>query len=145
MGSDTVSTLEKAAVITRYLIVVAFAFALSGGFGFRGGNPAHAASPISAAPGYLSFTVKNANNSKFYITDTNRKTICAYSLNGDQVRLVSARKIDIDSRIVDGTLKAPVNIENGVTRDEAKEYLKNCQPTLEAAAKKFGLQNIGGM
>ena len=132
--------LEKAAHIARYAMVAVFAIALSATWQSNNGSGdrAYAATPVSAAPSFLSFTAKVGGNSKFYITDTNRKVICVYSLTNDQLRLVSARKFDHDSRIRDGSIKAPVAMEGmPLTRDDAEAYANNLQKLLDAAAKKY--------
>jgi hypothetical protein len=138
--------LEKAAHIARYAMVALFAVSLSATWQSSGGSGdrVHAATPVSAAPSFLSFTAKVSGNGKFYITDTNRKVICVYSLTNDQLRLVSARKFDHDSRIRDGSIKAPVAMEGmPLTRDEAEVYANNSQKVLDAAAKKYN-QPTGG-
>src|SRR5688500_8052090 len=84
------------AIWLRYLMAVLFGVVVWSGAGNRS---ADAANPVSAATSYLSFTVRLGANSKFYITDTNRKVICVYSLAGEKLRLVSARKIDHDTKI----------------------------------------------
>jgi len=108
-------------------------------------RPAEASNPVSAATSYLSFTVRLGTNNKFYITDTNRKVICVYTLAGEKLRLVSARNIDNDSKIVDGSIQAPIAIEGaGVTRTQAEQYAQNCKPLLDNLAKKYNQPVIGG-
>lgn len=108
-------------------------------------NPAHASVPVGAAVSYLSFTAKDVGEGKFFITDTAKKVILTYSLHGDQLRLVSARKFDHDLRLVDGTVKAPESLEgagNGLTREEVKAYAKNSKMQLDALAKKLGKESM---
>jgi len=141
MSDENPCALEKLAHVSRYLLVALFAAALAAGW--MTGNPdrASAATPIGAAPNYLSCTVKIGNNSKFYITDTNSRTVCVYSLIGDSIRLVSVRKFDFDSRVMDSSLNAPVPADGkSLTRDDAKNYAKNSQSQVEAALKKIGQQ-----
>lgn len=102
---------------------------------------AHASVPVGAAVSYLSFTTKDVGEGKFFITDTAKKVILTYSLNGEQLRLVSARKFDEDLRLVDGTIKAPESLESigqGLTRDDVKTYAKNSKAQLDALAKRLG-------
>lgn len=143
MSVENPSVLERLAIVTRYLLVALFAAALVAGLN-GSARPAHAAAPVGAAPNYLSCTIKAGGNNKLYITDTNKKVICVYALINDGVRLVSVRKFDADSRIVDGSLKAPVPLDGiGVTREGAHAYVKLCRPLLDAAAKKIG-HPLGG-
>jgi hypothetical protein len=138
--------LEKSAHLARYAMVALFAIALSATWQSSGGpgDRVHAATPVSAAPSFLSFTAKVGGNGKFFITDTNRKVICVYSLTNDQLRLVSARKFDHDSRIRDGSIKAPVAMEGmPLTRDDADAYANSSQKVIDAVAKKYG-QPVGG-
>ena len=135
---------ETLADCVRYLLAGLFALVIYSAFTFSD-QKAHAANPVAAAPGYLSFTLRSAGNSKFYITDTNRKVICVYSLNGNELRLVSVRRFDQDSSIIDGSIKAPVAVEaNGCTRDDAKVFVRNCKAILDEAARKYGQKSIGG-
>jgi hypothetical protein len=141
MSEQKLSAGERLAIVTRYLCVAVFAVVIfGGGLGQKAPslnplplNAAYAAGGISSAPGYLSLTMKNGNNNKFYLVDTNRQMILVYALNNDQLRLVSARCFDVDRKILDGTIKAPMAIEgsNGVTYSEAEQYLKSVTPILE--------------
>ena len=146
MPDDKSCALEKLAHISRYLLVALFAAALAAGW--MNGNPdrASAATPVGAAPNYLSFTVKTAGNSKFYLTDTNLRTICVYALVNEGVKLVSVRKFDADSQVVDSSIKTARGtleaLNGGATRDDAVNYAKLCQPILDAATQKFG-ENMG--
>lgn len=108
-------------------------------------DPAHASVPVGAAVSYLSFTTKDVGEGKFFITDTAKKVILTYTLNGEQLRLVSARKFDEDLRIVDGTIKAPESLEGagqGLTRDDVKAYAKNSKAQLDALAKRLGKEQM---
>ena len=136
---------ERTALAARYLLM-----ALALGWFLNGGakpqsvlrvDPAHASVPVGAAVSYLSFTTKDAGNGKFFITDTNKKVIVTYALNGETLRLVSARKFDHDLKLVDGSVKAPESLEganNGLTREDVKNYAKNSKAQLDALAKKYG-------
>jgi hypothetical protein len=139
------SFLEKSAYVARYMIVAVFAIAMAAAWrGSVSPDKVYAATPVAAAPGFVSFTAKITGNSKFYLTDTNKRVICVYSLTNDQLRLVSARKFDQDSRIKDGSIKAPVAMEGmPLTRDEAEVYANNSQKVLDAYAKKYN-QPVGG-
>jgi hypothetical protein len=137
---------ERAAVSARYLLMaLAVGWFLCGG-GEKAPNvlrvdPAHASVPVGAAVSYLSFTTKDAGNGKFFITDTNKKVILTYALDGQTLRLVSARKFDHDLKLFDGSIKAPESLEaanNGLTREDVKHYAKNSKAQLDALAKKFG-------
>ena len=143
MSDEKPCAFEKLAHISRYLLVALFAAALAAGW--ISPERAHAATPVGAAPNFLSFTVKNAGNSKFYLTDTNLRTICVYTLVNESVKLVGVRKFDIDSQVVDSSIRvngAILENPNGVTREQAGNYVKACQPTLDAASQKFG-ENMG--
>jgi hypothetical protein len=142
MDGESPSILEKFAIGARYAMVAMFAGAIALLLTQKI-SVVNAATPVAAAPSYLSFTTKNNGNAHFYITDTNRKVICVYSLIGDQLRLVSARRFDDDSRIVDATFKAPFALEGpGATRDDVINYTKNCIPHLDALAKKCGQPKV---
>ncbi|HEY3322151.1 MAG TPA: hypothetical protein VGP72_16920 [Planctomycetota bacterium] len=97
-----------------------------------------AATPVAAAPSYISCTVKAASNSKFFLTDTTKQVICVYSLQGDQVRLVSARAFDHDRRLVDAS------VPTGMTREQAAQHVKSSQPALDALEKKHGVKILRG-
>ena len=145
MSEENGSVLEKLAIVSRYLLVALFAAALASGWFGASSDRAFAAAPVGAAPSCLSCTMKAAGNSKLYITDTNKKVICVYSLNGESLRLVSARKYDFDSRIVDGSMPVHGKALDGIaaTREAAQSYVKGCQPELDKLSKKIG-QQIGG-
>lgn len=108
--------------------------AMAEGAGGAGGG-------ISAAPGYLMLTIGINGTDKFYIVDTNKQTICVYSVLGDKLRLVSARKFDFDSEIPEGSLRATgddgrsyvLEAGNGFNREEAKTYSKYVKQAIEAA------------
>ena len=145
MSDENPCALEKLAHVSRYLLVALFAAALAAGW--MTGNPdrVSAATPVGAAPNYLSFTVKSAGNSKFYLTDTNLRTICVYALVNESVKLVSVRKFDFDSQVVDSSIKVNnVALESmgGATREHAASFVKGCQNQLDAATQKFG-ENMG--
>jgi hypothetical protein len=81
---------------------------------------------ICASPGYLMTTLGATNADRFYLMDTNKQVICVYSVDGDKLRLVAARKVDYDSDIWDASVPLKgIKVEggNGVSRDEAKAYL----------------------
>lgn len=142
MSDENPCALEKLARVSRYLLVALFAAALAGGWlGGNGPDRVYAAAPIGAAPNYLSFSIKSPGNSKFYLTDTNRRTICVYALVNESVRLVGVRKFDVDSQVVDSSIKvggATLESVNGATHDQAANYVKLCQPILDSASQKFG-------
>lgn len=82
---------------------------------------------VTAAPGYLVLSMTTGGTSKFYVADTTKQVLCVYEVNGDKLRLVGARKFDVDADVFDGSLpggKSARGIEggNGITRAEAKEY-----------------------
>jgi hypothetical protein len=143
MPEENPCALEKLAHISRYALVALFAMALASGWlSGTGQDRVSAATPIGAAPNFLSFTVKTAGNSKFYLTDTNLRTIAVYSLEKESVKLVGVRKFDADSQIVDSSIKTARGtleaVSGGATREDAVNYAKHCQPILEAATAKFG-------
>jgi hypothetical protein len=142
MDGENPSTLERLATAARYTMVAIFAGAMALLLTQKVPS-ANAATPVAAAPSYLSFTTKIHKDAHFYITDTNRHVICVYTMLGDQLRLVSARRFDDDSRIVDATLKAPVALEGpGATRDDVINYTKNCTISLDALAKRCGQPKV---
>ena len=150
MSDENPSVLERLAIAARYALVALFAAALASGWLAATGDRAYAATPIGAAPNYLSFTVKNGGNSKFYLTDTNQRTICVYTLVNESIKLVGVRKFDVDSQVVDSSIKGhtfpALESANGVTREQAGVYVKLCQPTLDNASQKFGnpMGPVGG-
>lgn len=144
--SDKPTFLERAARWTRFVIVAAIAVVL----GLIVTTPRNEvpltmsraqAEGIGAAPGYLVTTLGANAAEKFYLIDTNNKVICVYSVNGDKLRLVAARKFDIDSDIWDAStpLKGIV-VEggNGVSRNQAKNYLEEFKVQMDKleASKK---------
>lgn len=140
-GQDR-SLSHKLALLTRYIIIALFGvLVFSSLSGERDSGQAHA-SGIAAAPGHLTFNVKA--NQRFYVVDTlaSPRRICVYSLNTDELRLVSARRIEADLNIFDGSIKAPRAIEggNGVTAPEAEAYrdtIKQMKDVQKAAAPKY--------
>ena len=130
------SSSERLAILARYAIVVLFGVLVFSGLSgqkesgfpnFLSPAQVHATGGICSAPGFLMLTVHAGQ--KFFIVDTLAapKRICVYSLATDQLRLVSARRIDTDLNIFDGSIEAPKSIEggNGVTTEEAEDYLAN--------------------
>lgn len=96
---------------------------------------------LAAAPGFLMTTLGATNAERFFLVETNKQVICTYNVNGDKLRLDTARRFDVDSDIKDGStpLKG-IKVEggNGISREEAKIYLDefNAQmQKLEASAK----------
>lgn len=140
---------ERVAVFARYLLLglglAWFISAKPDASRVMQIDTAHASVPVGAAVSYLSFTTKDVGEGKFFITDTAKKVILTYTLNGEQLRLVSARKFDEDLRIVDGTVKAPESLEatgQGLTREEVKVYAKNSKVQLDALAKRLGKEQM---
>jgi hypothetical protein len=146
MPEENPSWAERLSLAARYLIVAALAMILSLLLFGAKNDHALASSPVGAVPSMISFTAKVGTDSKFYVTDTARKIICVYSLSGDKLRLVSARKYDIDQQILDSSLPVGITIEggNGATREKAAEFLKASKPALDQQAKKFKQNHIGG-
>lgn len=141
---DTPSNSRRLATLARYAIVAAFAAAVFSGTG-KSGRGASAATPVGAAPSTLSFTVRSGKDSRFYLTDGVRKTVCAYSLVNDQVLLVGARKMDEDVKIVDSSVKIPgLNASGAMTREQAANYVKQRQPFWDALAQKYKQPKFGG-
>lgn len=97
---------------------------------------------ISAAPGYIMMTAKTGGASKFFLCDTNNKVLCIYETNGEQLRLIGARKFDADATIFDGSLPAqgfPKGIDGnsaGVDRKTAAAYAQSIEAQKAAADKK---------
>jgi len=133
VSNHRLSVSEQIAGFVRYMIIIVAAVALLSEFSGEHGARVHAATPVAAAPSYISFTAKANATNKFYITDTDKTTICVYTLETDKLRLVSVRKFDADSKIMDGTIKINGKTLEGVmaTRNDAEQYAKNCQPILE--------------
>jgi hypothetical protein len=151
MSESSRSLSAKLATATRYAIVAAF-----GVFMFSGLNadkssgipdPTRAASAyalggISAAPGYLCVYVRDKQ--KFNLIDTASKRILSYSLKDDELRLVSARRIDADLNVVDSSnianLKSLAQGGNGSTVAETEAYLaqlKKMKDVVNAADPKY--------
>ena len=136
------SLASRLMLMTRYVILALFGvLVFSALSGDRESNQVHA-SGIAAAPGYLCLNVKTSQ--RFYVVDTvaSPKRICVYSLNTDELRLVSARRIDTDLDIFDGSIKVPKSIEggNGVTAEEAEKYrdaIKSIPMIQKAAAPRY--------
>lgn len=126
---------ETIAVASRYVIVALFGLLVFGGL--TGEKSTRAEAGICAAPEYLCLNITNGR--KFFVCDTAAKRILVYSLKGDDLRLVSVRKMDADLNIVDAN-----NIKNvkgvqgtsGWTSDEAEAYLEAIkkQPDVVKAA-----------
>jgi len=140
---------ERTAIAARYLLLglglAWFVSAKPDASRVMHVDTAHASVPVGAAVSHLSFTTKDVGEGKFFITDTAKKVILTYTLNGEQLRLVSARKFDEDLRIVDGTIKAPESLEStgqGLTRDDVKAYAKNSKAQLDALAKRLGKEQM---
>lgn len=148
MAENKRSFSERLAIWARCIIVALFGVLVFSGLSGQkdSGFPAflspaqvHATGGICAAPDYLMLTVHA--NQRFFVVDTIAapKRICVYSLNGDQLRLVSARRIDADLEIFDGSIAAPKSIESGsgVTAEEAEAYLNNLKadPKIKEYAK----------
>ena len=94
-------------------------------------SPAQANS-VGAAPGYLMLTVQVGPASTLYISDTNKQVVCGYSMTGDKLLLVSARKFDYDGDIFDSTIPAPRALTgNGISREDAKQYGENIKKIKE--------------
>ena len=85
---------------------------------------------------------------RFYIVDTGKQVVCVYGLNGDKIRLVSAREYSRDMDILDASLdvpastaKGPMQIKSfegtqGIDRTTADLYATGLQKLLEEAEKK---------
>ena len=104
-------------------------------------NGLHAES-LASAPGFLVMTVP-VGAGHFHVIDTDKKVICVYSMVGDKIHLVSARKFDTDSDVLSSDVSTPkhpagIGGGNGVTRLEAKDYADEIQKILEKAANKPG-------
>jgi hypothetical protein len=146
MREESTRLPERVALCARYLIIAGFAMVFSVMMWGAKDDRAHASSPVAAAPSVISFTAKINRDSKFYITDTSRKIICVYSLVGDKLRLVSARKYNHDSQILDSNLPGAITIEggNGITAEQAEQYVKQAKPELDRVADKWKVHSIGG-
>ncbi len=101
------------------------------------------AAGIAAAPGYLMTSLNATTADRFFLVDTNKQVICVYQVSGDQLRLIAARKFDIDSDILDGSFPMKgVKLEggNGLSREEAKSYLDEFKLLVEKIenGKKVG-------
>lgn len=132
---STESLAARAAVAARYVIVALFGVLVFSGLSgqkdagfpeFLSPAQVHAGG-ICAAPNFLLLTVHVGQ--KFFMVDSvaSPKRILVYSLATDQLRLVSARRIDADLNIFDGSIEAPKSIEggSGITADDADACVKN--------------------
>ncbi len=98
---------------------------------------------ISAAPGYLTLTVPAAGGN-FYIIDSTRQIICVYQLDGEKIRLVSARDFNRDTDIVDSSIRVmgannrPILIEggNGIDAQTAAIYADGLKKWMDENEKK---------
>ncbi len=148
MGCEPVAWPERLALTARLgIFVLAGVLALGALFGAKDAGPLNlgkvfATGRNSAAPGYLSLTVRPGSANKFYIVDTTRQVICVYNLSSsDELRLVSARRFDHDRSIMDATIPAPKPLEKintGVTYAEAEAYQKACEKLIETEKKRLG-------
>lgn len=104
--------------------------------------PRAQAEGICAAPGYLLLTTKVGGASKFYVVDSTRQVFCVYETNGDQLRLVGARKFDKDAEIFDASIPTPglprgfEGHRPGIDRKTAAKYAEDIKAAKEKAAKK---------
>ena len=97
---------------------------------------------IAAAPGFLTLSVPQAGGN-FYVVDSTKQVICVYQLDGDRIRLVSARDFSIDTEIKDSSLplpgpnRRPIKIEggSGVDTDTAAFYAKQLKQYIENLSK----------
>ncbi|HYF52374.1 MAG TPA: hypothetical protein VEJ63_23405 [Planctomycetota bacterium] len=126
----------SSAHVFRYILAGLFALVLFGGSSVLPlpGSTVQAHG-ISSAPGYLSTTIQG--NERFYLIDSNAKIICVYGLHGQELKLFSARRFNVDEQIFDGSIKAPIAIEgqDGVTYEQAEQYLKNTKEKAENLKK----------
>lgn len=139
----------KLAKFARYLllfgiggVLVLIVAAARGGHGSL--NPVRVGSVnadmISAAPGCLVMTTTIGTGTNFYLIDTIKQVICVYQMDGDKIRLVSAREYKPDVEIVDSSLDVG-NIKsfeggNGVDRQTAEAYGEGLKKVLEQYEKK---------
>ena len=141
MAGEDRSFGEHVASAVRYIIVGMIAVVLFGTSddGRSAMNRAYASGGIAAAPGYHATTI-NGTGSRFYITDTNAKIICVYSLHGERLKLVSARRFDNDEKVFDGSIKAPIAIEggSGVNFEDTEKYVRNAKPAVDDLMKLIG-------
>jgi hypothetical protein len=106
---------------------------------------AQAEGGVAAAPGYLVLTTNGSNAARFYLVNSAKQTICVYTLNGGELRLVAARKFDYDSQIFDASIqvdlpsgmrmKAPEGTD-GFDRTQAKAYAEGLKAMWDKAQKK---------
>lgn len=97
---------------------------------------------IAAAPGFLALSV-SPGGGNFFIIDTSRQVICVYQLDGEKVRLVSARDFHRDTDIVDSSLvvpgpnNRPIKIEggSGVDAAAAAAYADGIKKAIDNAEK----------
>jgi hypothetical protein len=77
---------------------------------------------------------------RFFIIDTAKNVICVYTMTGEKIRLVNARKYDADTDIVDASLDVAgirsFEGGNGLSRVEAKAYSEGLKKLMEAGQPK---------
>ena len=106
-------------------------------------RPAYAG-PVAAAPGFLALSAVAGVNQKFYLIDTTKEVVCTYQLEGDKIRLVSAREFKRDTDILDSSIELTgpdgkvIKIEggSGVDRETAEHYADGIKKLLEQSEKK---------
>lgn len=141
--SERLSTLSRIALVAAIVVVTVLIVVGPRNHGVS--NPLEIsraqASSLGAAPGYLMLTLPVGQASALYITDTNKQVIVGYTIAGDKLRLVSARKFDFDSDIFDMSIQAPNGRVpeggNGITRDEAEVYAKHIAKAFEDFKANF--------
>jgi len=105
------------------------AMALGGG----GGGGASSSADTGGTSG-------GGGSTRFFIIDTAKNVICVYSLTGEKIRLVNARKYDYDADIPDASLDVggmrAFEGGNGLSRNEAKAYSEGLKKMMEAGAGK---------
>jgi hypothetical protein len=81
---------------------------------------------LGASPGYLLTTLVPGANDKLYLLDRDQGIVCVYNVNGNKLRLISARRFETDVKIPDGSKQyGNLRIEgnpNGLGIEEAKQY-----------------------
>jgi hypothetical protein len=104
------------------------AISLGGGGGTAGGGESGAAGGGGGAA------------SRFYIIDTAKNVICVYTITGEKVRLINARKYDYDTDILDASLDVAgirsFEGGNGLSRVEAKAYAEGLKKLMESGQAK---------
>jgi hypothetical protein len=77
---------------------------------------------------------------RFFIIDTAKNVICVYTMTGEKIRLVNARKYDTDTDILDASLDVggirSFEGGNGLSRVEAKAYAEGLKKLMEASQAK---------